>query len=98
MFTRQSFGASWRGVLKAFSDTYNVAPVVDIHCLDGSSVRVFKMLPADTCLFLEIYTERGVTELKLLPYDQITSIDLKKESDEQFNVKPPLGFPIPKDS
>jgi len=98
MFTRESFGSSWRRLLKAFDDTYNVAPVVDINCLDGNSVRVYKMLPAETCLFLEIYTESERTEIKLLPYDQITSIDLKRGSDEQLNERAPLGFPIPKNS
>jgi hypothetical protein len=98
MFTRQSFGSSWERLLKAFDKTYNVAPVVDINCLDGSSVRVYKMLPAETCLFLEIYTKSEKTEIKLLPYDQITSIDLKTGSDEQLNERAPLGFPIPKNS
>lgn len=97
MFTTEFFTSRiWHKLLVAFAENRKIpAPVVELHCTDGTAFKVLRIWPRKSCLILEVYgTPREKTKIRLVPYEQIKYIDLKEEAGSQFKAKSSLGFKV----
>jgi len=58
------------------------APVVEVHCVDGTSFKLARIRPRKTFVIVEAYGQNGKTTVRYLPYEQIKFIELMEESEE----------------
>lgn len=84
MFSHDFFlSRTWRAGLVNFARQRKIpAPVVEIHCLDGSSFKLARLKPKQSYVVVEAYSPDGKTSIKFLPYEQIKYIELMEESEE----------------
>jgi hypothetical protein len=84
MFDHEFFvSRTWRAGLVNFAKTRKVpAPVVEIHCMDGTSFKLARLRPRKTYVIVEAYGQNGKTGVRFLPYEQIRYIELMEESEE----------------
>lgn len=84
MFNHDFFlSRTWRAGLVNFARQRQIpAPVVEIHCLDGSSFKLARLKPKQSYVVVEAYSQNGKTSIKFLPYEQIKYIEFMEESEE----------------
>jgi hypothetical protein len=84
MFNHEFFlSRTWRTGLVNFTRQRKIpAPVVEIHCLDGTSFKLARLRPKKTYVVVEAYGHNGKTTIKFLPYEQIKHIEFMEESEE----------------
>jgi hypothetical protein len=84
MFNHEFFlSRTWRTGLVNFTRQRKIpAPVVEIHCLDGSSFKLARLRPKKTYVVVEAYGHNGKTSIKFIPYEQIKHIEFMEESEE----------------
>ena len=84
MFNHDFFlSRTWRAGLVNFARQRQIpAPVVEIHCLYGSSFKLARLKPKQSYVVVEAYSQNGKTSIKFLPYEQIKCIEFMEESEE----------------
>ena len=84
MFNHEFFmSRTWNSGLVNFAKLRKVpAPVVEIHCMDGTSFKLARLKPKKSYVIMEAYGQNGKTTIKFLPYEQIKYIELMEESEE----------------
>ena len=84
MFNHDFFGSrAWRAGLVNFAKLRKIpSPVVEVHCIDGTSFKLARLRPRKTFVIVEAYGQNGKTNVRYLPYEQIKYIELMEESEE----------------